>query len=234
MINIKSKNQEYEQFSKLANDWWDENGKFKVLHQIRPLRIEYILNSVGKDNLSGLDILDVGCGGGLISESLANLGANVTAIDFVENNIKIAKKHSQKNKLKINYICSDIENYNFSKKYDLIVLFEILEHLENWQHFISKIRNNLKKNGKMIISTINRNTLSKIATIYIGEKILKWIPEGTHDFNKYIKPEELQEYVLENKLKFSKLRGYIFNPIDSNWYLSKNTSINYFCTIRIN
>ena len=145
MINIKSKNQEYEQFSKLANDWWDENGKFKVLHQIRPLRIEYILNSADKDTLSGLDILDVGCGGGLVSESLANLGANVTAIDFVENNIKIAKKHSQKNKLKINYICSDIENYNFSKKYDLIVLFEILEHLENWQHFIYKIKNNLKK-----------------------------------------------------------------------------------------
>ena len=234
MIDIKSKSQEYEQFSKLADDWWDENGKFKVLHQIRPLRIEYILNSTDKDTLNGLDILDVGCGGGLVSESLANLGANVTAIDFVENNIKIAKKHSQKNKLKINYICSDIENYNFSKKYDLIVLFEILEHLENWQHFIYKIKNNLKKNGKMIISTINRNTLSKIATIYIGEKILKWIPEGTHDFNKYIKPEELQEYVLENKLKFSKLKGYIFNPIDSNWYLSKNTSINYFCTIRIN
>ena len=114
------------------------------------------------------------------------------------------------------------------------MLFEILEHLENWQRFIYKIKKNLKKNGKMIISTINRNTLSKIATIYIGEKILKWIPEGTHDFNKYIKPEELQEYVLENKLKFSKLKGYIFNPIDSNWYLSKNTSINYFCTIRIN
>ena len=232
MINIKSKNQEYEQFSKLANDWWDENGKFKVLHQIRPLRIEYILNSAGKDTLSGLDILDVGCGGGLISESLANLGANVTAIDFVENNIKIAKKHSQKNKLKINYICSDIENYNFSKKYDLIVLFEILEHLENWQRFIYKIKKNLKKNGKMIISTINRNTLSKIATIYIGEKILKWIPEGTHDFNKYIKPEELQEYILENKLKFCKLKGYLFNPIDFSWHLSTNTSINYFCTIK--
>ena len=101
MINIKSKNQEYEQFSKLANDWWDENGKFKVLHQIRPLRIEYILNSADKDTLSGLDILDVGCGGGLVSESLANLGAIVTAIDFVENNIKIAKKHSQKISLKL-------------------------------------------------------------------------------------------------------------------------------------
>tara|TARA_B100000575_G_scaffold136995_1_gene109222 strand:- start:463 stop:1164 length:702 start_codon:yes stop_codon:yes gene_type:complete len=232
MINIKSKNQEYEQFNKLANDWWDENGKFKVLHQIRPLRIEYILENIESNTLHGLDVLDVGCGGGLISESLARLGANVTGIDFVENNIKTAKKHSQKNKLKINYICSDIEDYKFSKKYDFIILFEVLEHLENWQDFISKIKSNLKNNGKMIISTINRNILSKIATIYIGERILKWIPEGTHDFNKYIKPEEIEEYILEKRLKFEKLKGYLFNPIDATWYLSKNTSINYFCTIK--
>ncbi len=233
-MNIKTKNKEYDQFNKLSGEWWDESGKFKVLHQIRPLRMKYILDNIEKNSFDGLEIIDIGCGGGLISEPLSKLGANVTAIDFVENNIKIAKNHSKKNGLNIKYICSDIEKYQFKKKFDVIILFEVLEHLDDWQNFILKIKNNLKDNGKIIVSTINRNIFSKIATIYIAENIIDWIPKGTHDYKKFIKPEEIDSFLTDNKMELNKLRGYVFNPLDSSWGFSNNTLINYFCTIVTN
>ena len=140
MIRLKSKLEEYNHFKRLSNEWWDDNGKFKVLHRIRPIRVEYILNQTNMNNVKNLDILDLGCGGGLVSESLARLGGNVTAVDFVSDNIKIARQHSLRNKLKINYLCSDIENLSLNKKFDIIIMFEILEHLENWKSFLKKLK----------------------------------------------------------------------------------------------
>ena len=187
----KRNNREHDFFNKLSEEWWDENGKFSVLHQIRPIRIQYILDQLNRKNLKNLEILDLGCGGGLVCESLSRLGANVTGIDFVENNIKVAKIHSRK-KLSINYLCRDIEKLKFNKKFDLIIMFEILEHLDNWKTFLIKIKKNLKRNGMVIISTINRNIFSKYLAIYFAENILRWIPKGTHDYNKFIKPKEIE------------------------------------------
>ena len=232
MIKIKSKNQEYNLFNKLSDEWWDENGEFKILHRIKPIRLEYVLSQFKDYKVKNLDILDIGCGGGLVSEPLCKLGGNVTGIDFSENNIDICKFRAEKNNLKIKYICNDIEKINLKKKYDLIIMFEVLEHLEDWRKFLIKIKRNLKTNGKIIISTINRNSLSKFLTIYLGENVLNWIPKGTHDYNKFIKPEEINIAIKKIKLKSDNLKGLTFNPIVNEWYMSNSVKVNYFCTLK--
>ncbi len=225
---------EYELFDSLSAEWWDENGKFKVLHQIRPIRIQYILNQLKDLDLKNIKILDLGCGGGLVSESLSRLGAKVTGIDFVANNINIARHHSIKSKLKIDYIHGDIEKIKMNKKFDLIIMFEILEHVNNWKKLLLKIDKNLKKDGKIIISTINRNLISKFTAIYLAESILKWIPKGTHRFEKFIKPEEIEVCLKKNHYALENIKGLEFNPLNYSWMLSENTKINYFCTFKKN
>ena len=204
---------EYELFDNLSEEWWDENGKFKVLRQIRPIRIQYILNQLKALDLKNIKILDLGCGGGLVSESLSRLGAKVTGIDFVANNINIARHHSIKSKLKIDYIHGDIEKIKMNKKFDLIIMFEILEHVNNWKKLLLKIDKNLKKDGKIIISTINRNLISKFTAIYLAESILKWIPKGTHRFEKFIKPEEIEVCLKKNHYALENIKGLEFNPL---------------------
>ena len=229
-MNIKSKNEEFALFKQLSDEWWNENGKFKILHQIKSHRLSYILDQINNRNIRNLKILDVGCGGGIICEPLARLGAKVTGIDFAPNNIIAAKIHSKKNKLKINYINKDIEKSNLDEKFDIILMFEVLEHLDNWKKTIKNIKKNLNKNGLIIISTINRNLLSKLFAINIAENILHWIPKGTHDYNKLIKPEELKKILLKEKFNFNDIKGLVFNPLNREWKLSKNYMINYFCT----
>ena len=230
MMNIKSKNEEFAFFNQLSDEWWNENGKFKILHQIKSHRMSYILDQLDNRNITNLKILDVGCGGGIICEPLARLGAKVTGIDFAPNNIMAAKIHSKKNKLKINYLNKDIEKSKLDEKFDIILMFEVLEHLDNWKKTIKNIKKNLNKNGLIIISTINRNLLSKIFAINIAENILNWIPKGTHDYNKLIKPEELKKILLKEKFNFNNIKGLVFNPLNREWKLSKNYMINYFCT----
>ena len=233
MMNIKSKNEEFALFNQLSDEWWNENGKFKILHQIKSHRMTYILDQINNRNIRNLKILDVGCGGGIICEPLARLGAKVTGIDFAPNNIIAAKIHSKKNKLKINYINKDIEKSKLDEKFDIILMFEVLEHLDNWKKTIKNIKKNLNKNGLIIISTINRNLLSKLFAINIAENILNWIPKGTHDYNKLIKPEELKKILLKEKFNFNNIKGLVFDPLNREWKLSKNYMINYFCTASI-
>ena len=230
MMDIKSKNEEFAFFNQLSDEWWNENGKFKILHQIKSHRMSYILDQINNRNIRNLKILDVGCGGGIICEPLARLGAKVTGIDFAPNNIIAAKIHSKKNKLKINYINKDIEKSKLDEKFDIKLMFEVLEHLDNWKKTIKNIKKNLNKNGLIIISTINRNLLSKLFAINIAENILNWIPKGTHDYNKLIKPEELKKILLKEKFYFNNIKGLVFNPLNKEWKLSKNNMINYFCT----
>ena len=159
MSNKSSKNKEFNHFSKIAKEWWLPNGKFKILHEITPLRIKYILKMINQKKIKDLKILDLGCGGGLTCEPLARLEAKVTGIDFVKQNIEVAKNHARISKLKINYIHDDLDSLKFKKKYDIILLLEILEHLDNWKSLIPKIKNILKPNGFLVISTINKTSL---------------------------------------------------------------------------
>jgi 2-polyprenyl-6-hydroxyphenyl methylase/3-demethylubiquinone-9 3-methyltransferase len=228
--------EEIQKFSDLADEWWDVNGKFKPLHMFNPIRIEYILDKIskhfklnrGKDNLlKNLEILDIGCGGGLISEPMARLGGNVTGIDAAEKNIKIASLHSKKNNLKINYINKSPEQLNEKEKFDIILNLEIVEHVDDLDLYLKSCNNLLKKNGLMFTATINRTLISYIKAIVGAEYILRWLPIGTHDWNKFIKPEELQKMLIDKNFKTDDISGLEFNPFLSKWKKSNNLSVNY-------
>ena len=230
----EKKNTEFEHFSSLANDWWSKNGKFKILHEIQPLRIKYILETLNKKNLNNTTVLDIGCGGGLVSEGLSKIGATVTGVDFIKENIKVAKMHAKKNNLKINYFVKDFEKEKITSKYDVIIILEVLEHLNNWEGFLKKVKLSLKKNGTLIISTINRNLVSKFLTLDIGENLLKLIPLNTHTFYKFIKPEELEQVLSSNNFENIKFKGLTFDALKLRWKLSENTKINFFCSCKLN
>ena len=228
--------EEIQKFSNLADEWWDVKGKFKPLHMFNPIRIEYIISKIKKhfkiqNNkeffLKNLKILDVGCGGGLVSEPLARLGANVTGIDASEKNIKIAKFHSAKSNLNIRYLNKSPENFNEYEKFDIILNLEIVEHVENVQLFIDSCRKLLKKNGIMFTATLNRTFTSYIKAIIGAEYILRWLPIGTHDWNKFIKPEELEKKLFKENLKTVDIKGFVFNPLFNQWKTSNNLSVNY-------
>ena len=227
---------EIQKFSSLANEWWDVNGKFKPLHMFNPIRIEYIteniknhfnINNKKSNFLKGLNILDIGCGGGLISEPMARLGANVTGIDASEKNIKIAKFHSEKSKLKINYQNTSPENFDEPEKFDIILNLEVIEHVENVNLYIKSCKKLLKKKGLMFTATLNRSFTSFIKAIVGAEYILRWLPIGTHDWNKFIKPEELEKYLLEENFSTIDIKGLKFNPLLSKWKQSNDLSVNY-------
>ena len=231
--------EEIQKFSNLADEWWDVNGKFKPLHMFNPIRIEYITDKIKehfaiKDNksnfLDGLDILDIGCGGGLISEPMARLGGDVTGIDASEKNIKVAKIHSQKNKLKINYLNKSPEQLNDIEKFDIILNLEVVEHVDNVSLYIRSCHKLLKKNGLMFTATLNRSLISYLKAIIGAEYILRWLPIGTHDWNKFLKPEELERILQKNNFSTFDIKGLEFNPISSKWKKSDNLSVNYIIT----
>tara|TARA_B100001250_G_scaffold377502_1_gene366631 strand:- start:81 stop:782 length:702 start_codon:yes stop_codon:yes gene_type:complete len=230
----QKKNTEFNHFSLLANDWWSKNGKFKILHEIQPIRIKYILEALNKKNLNNTTVLDIGCGGGLVSEGLSKIGATVTGIDFIKENIKVAKMHAKKNNLKINYFVKDFEKEKITSKYDVIIILEVLEHLNHWEKFVKKVKLSLKKNGTLIISTINRNLVSKFLTLDIGENLLKLIPLNTHTFYKFIQPEELEQVLSSNRFENIKFKGLTYDALKLKWKLSENTKINYFCSCKLN
>jgi 2-polyprenyl-6-hydroxyphenyl methylase/3-demethylubiquinone-9 3-methyltransferase len=235
MIDKITKNQEFDHFSSIANEWWKPEGKFKILHQVIPLRIEYILHNIEKKKMSNLDILDLGCGGGLTCEPLARLKANVTGIDFVKKNIQIARNHAIESDLRINYIHDDIDTISIKKKYDLILMLEIIEHLDNWKSLIVKFKKNLKPKGIIILSTINRTRLSKIFAIFMAENIFKWIPKNTHNYDKLITPDELKIALRKNNFIIKNITGMNLHPITKQWILNESLfPINYFCTAKLN
>ncbi len=228
--------EEIQKFSKLAEEWWDVNGKFKPLHMFNPIRIEYILDNIKKffkiedsknNTLEGLNILDIGCGGGLISEPMARLGAKVTGIDASEKNINIAKLHSKKSGIKINYINASPEKLNEIEKFDIILNLEVVEHVENVNLYIESCFKLLKKNGLMFTATLNRSFISYIKAIIGAEYILRWLPIGTHDWNKFIKPEELEKFLSDQGFSTLDVKGLKFNPITSKWKKTNDLSVNY-------
>ena len=234
-MKVRSKKLEFEHFTNLANEWWEDSGKFKILHDLQPIRMQYIVEQTKPKNIENLNILDLGCGGGLICEPLARLGAKVTGVDFVKENIQAATVHAIENNLKITYLTQDLENLNLKKKYDIIIIFEVIEHLNNISEFIKNIKLHLKQNGNLLISTINRNIISKIFAIDLAENLLNWIPKDTHDYNKLVKPKELTNILEKENFKIKNISGLFFNPISKRWKINKNkTKINYFCSAILN
>ena len=211
--------EEIQKFSRLSEEWWDVNGKFKPLHMFNPIRIEYITDNIKKyfkikkdksHYLEGLNILDIGCGGGLICEPMARLGANVTGIDASNKNINVAKLHSKKNGLNINYLNASPESLNDIDKFDIILNLEVVEHVDNVNLYIRSCYKLLKKKGLMFTATLNRSFISYIKAIIGAEYILRWLPIGTHDWNKFIKPEELEKFLLKEKFSTLDIKGIKF------------------------
>ncbi len=233
MNSINSK--EIEKFSKIAEEWWDLNGKFKPLHKFNPIRISYIKENIiktfkitsKKTPLKNIKILDIGCGGGLLSEPMCRLGAEVTAIDASKKNISVAKLHSKKNGLKIKYICASPEKLKTRKKFDVILNMEIIEHVEDVSFFLKSCSSFLKKNGIMFVATLNKTLKSYVFAIVGAEYVLRWLPIGTHEWEKFIKPHDLINILEKNNFKLDRIDGMTFNLLMDKWDISKDKSVNY-------
>ena len=229
-------------FNKLSAEWWDPEGSFKPLHKFNPIRIKYIKDSIiqyfnikSKNiPLKNINILDIGCGGGLISVPMKRLGANVVGIDASLKNIKVAKIYSKKNNLQIKYICSSPEKLKIKKKFDVLLMLEIVEHVNDINLFIKQSSKFLKKNGLMFVATLNKTLKSYIFAIIGAEYILNWLPIGTHDWEKFMKPNKLISIAKNSKLNLIDLNGIKFNPLIDKWSLSSDKSVNYIANFKKN
>ncbi|QOD38748.1 bifunctional 2-polyprenyl-6-hydroxyphenol methylase/3-demethylubiquinol 3-O-methyltransferase UbiG [Candidatus Wolbachia massiliensis] len=234
-VNKKKKTQTYNEdevskFAKMASEWWDENGKFKPLHMMNPVRVSYIIEKIKelkKCDLKELSLLDVGCGGGILSESMARVGINVSGIDVCEENIKVAQSHAKKVGLNIEYTHISVEELDNNKKYDVVLLMEVVEHVDNLEFFMKKAIELLKPEGLIFISTINRTIKSFLLAIVGAEYILNWLPKGTHKWDKFLKPSEIANYLRENNVTLQNMAGMEYNVIKREWNLTKGVDVNY-------
>ena len=235
MKNNTINKKEIEKFSKIAEEWWDPHGKFKPLHKFNPIRISYIKESIINSfklkekakPLEKVKILDIGCGGGLLSEPMSRLGADVMGIDASDKNIEVAKFHAKKDNLNIKYQCASPEKLNTSVKFDVILNMEIVEHVEDIDFFLQSCSKLLRKNGIMFVATINRTLKSYFFAIIGAEYILRWLPIGTHEWDKFVKPNELVKILEKYDLKSDSLDGMKFNLLKDEWKVSQDKSINY-------
>ena len=235
MKNNTINKKEIEKFSKIAEEWWNPQGKFKPLHKFNPIRISYIKNNIIKSMkinnkskpLDKVKVLDIGCGGGLLSEPLSRLGAEVVGIDASKKNIEVAKLHANKNNLDIKYICTSPEKYKPKKKFDVILNMEIVEHVEDIDFFLKSSSNLLKKNGIMFVATLNKTLKSYLFAIVGAEYILRWLPIGTHEWEKFVKPDDLVDILKKYNLKLDAIDGMKLNIITDQWNLSSDKSVNY-------
>ena len=226
---------EIEKFSRIAEEWWNPNGKFKPLHKFNPIRISYIKDNIintfklknEKKPLEKVKILDIGCGGGLLSEPMNRLGAEIIGIDASEKNIEVAKLHAKKNNLDIKYLCTSPENFKTDIKFDVILNMEIVEHVKDIDFFLKSCCGLLKKRGIMFVATINKTLKSYLFAIIGAEYVMRWLPIGTHDWEKFVKPNDLIEILKKYNLKIDNLDGMKFNLIKDQWTISSDNSINY-------
>lgn len=224
---------EIKKFSDISNSWWNENGKFAPLHKMNPCRLEFIQNCIVQCNMAkpnqakpyvGLDILDIGCGGGLVCEPMARLGGNVVGIDASDKAIEIAFKHAQEQHLDISYICTQAETLaqqtEHRQKYDVITALEIIEHVADISLFMKSISTLLKPDGLVFFSTINRTHRSYLKAIIAAEHILGWAPKGTHDWKRFVKPHELSQLYTHNGIIPLSLSGMVYSPLQNIFTLS--------------
>lgn len=221
---------EVEKFSRIADEWWDMNGKFKPLHAFNPLRLTYIRNHIEAKigTVKGIKLLDIGCGGGLLSEPMTRMGAVVTGADASEHNIKTATLHAEKNNLNIEYLATTAEDLANERPnyYDVILNMEVIEHVADTQLFIDSCFKMLKPQGIMIIATLNRTLKSYMFAIIGAEYILRWLPVGTHDWQKFITPNELNN-LCQNHATLVHSAGASFNPISRQWSQTQDLTVNY-------
>ena len=230
---------EIEKFSKLAKDWWNPNGKFKPLHVFNPIRLGFIKEKVIshfkikpkiEEPLKDIRILDIGCGGGLLCEPLKRLGATITGIDASLKNIEVAKLHAKEMNLNIEYIHCPPEKLKITRKFDVILNMEVVEHVSDINLFIKNCSELTEKNGIMFVATINKNLKSYFFAILGAEYILRWLPIGTHQWEKFITPSELENIANKNNFVIDELIGVKFNPLLKKWYKSSDNSVNYIST----
>ena len=229
---------EVAKFEAMATEWWDTDGKFKPLHMLNPTRLDYIVEHIAAEfarNLSiknpfkDLRILDIGCGGGLLSEPMARLGATVVGADAAERNIPVAQIHAEQSGLKIDYRHTSAEAIvQTGETFDVILNMEVVEHVADPLGFLTACKNLLKPNGLMLCSTINRNPKSYLMAIIGAEHIMRWLPKGTHEWDKFITPDELFELIKSAGLNPVDRKGFVFNPFKWSWSISdKDLSVNY-------
>lgn len=233
---------ELEKFSKTAKEWWDTDGEFKMLHKINPVRLEYLKTKIvnhyslehkNDSALSDLKILDVGCGGGLISMPLAQMGANVMAIDANENNINAASVYAKENNidLELKHITAESLLLESKQSFDVVVSLEVIEHVANPKEFVHNLTKLVKPGGMVVISTINRTLKSYIYAIVMAEYVLGWVPKKTHDHSKFIKPSELNKMIDNTGLSLKELKGMTLDLSTTKWQLSTDIDVNYFAYI---
>jgi len=227
---------EIAKFSKLSAEWWDPKGKMAPLHKINPLRLGYIRdaacrkferNTRSLNCLSDLRLLDIGCGAGLLCEPLSRLGAGVIGIDPSASNIAAAKLHADKGQLSIDYRCTTVEEIDRRERFDIVLAMEVVEHVTNVGTFVSRCATMLKPGGLMVLSTLNRNWKSFAFAIVGAEYVLRWLPRGTHDWNKFVTPDELTKYLLDNRLNVTEQTGVVYSPFADRWSLSSDMDVNY-------
>ena len=228
---------EVDQFAQQANDWWDPHGPFRPLHQIGPVRLAYIrdtavrhfqVDSPGLKPLRGLTCLDVGCGGGLISEPLARMGGKVTAIDPAPENIATAKAHAEKSSLDIDYRATTAEAVEADgERFDLVTCLEVIEHVTDPKAFVATLAALVRPGGLLVMSTINRTPKSYLLAIVGAEYVLRWLPVGTHQWDKFVRPRELRDDMAAAGFTRFGAMGLVYNPLEDRWSLSDDTDVNY-------
>ena len=233
---------EIKHFAKDSDQWWDEDGPFKPLHKLNPVRMGYVKTQICKhynideydaEAFEKLNIIDIGCGGGLVSESLASMGAKVTGVDADQNAINVATQHAKQSELDITYICDDAKNLD--AQYDVVVALEIIEHVRNVEDFIETCKDRLKPGGILILSTLNRTAKSYALGIIAAEYILRWVPRGTHSWDKFVKPAEIAKAARKNNLTPHNVTGLIYNPFKDIFELSEHDlDVNYLISLSSN
>lgn len=226
MMDDKNSNyskEEVDKFNDLAHDWWNLDGSFRTLHHINPTRVDYIKKFVG---LSNKRILDLGCGGGILSEALAKEGGIVTGLDLAHNSIEVAKLHLYESNLNINYQCVDVGDYS-GDKFDVISCMEMLEHVPDPEYIIANCVKNLATDGYLFLSTLNRTFKSYFLGILMAEYVMNLIPKGTHDYKKFIKPSELRVILNKYNLDIVDIKGIMYNPYKKTAAIANNIDVNY-------
>ena len=224
-------------FSAIANEWWDPDGKFKPLHRFNPIRLQYIRDRLcaqfGRDTQSlrpfdGLRVLDVGCGGGLISEPLSRMGADVTGIDASDRNVGTARVHAEKSGLDIDYRVTTVEELAaMGDTFDAVISMEVVEHVADVDLFLDGCATLMDANGAIVLATLNRTPKSFAFGIVGAEYIMRWLPRGTHDWKKFVRPSELARGLRRNRVSVDDISGLTFNPLSGEWKISNDVSVNY-------